>query len=83
MFLIRRKRQMDCMPVAICFMSNTPTAFMIKQRIFSLSNYMLKSYNFRILNLILRGAGRFLSDHSSLSGLKFLRVGIFKHGGNL
>ena len=74
---------MDCMSVAICFMSNTPKAFMIKQRIFSLSNYMLKSYNSGILNLIRSGAGRFLSDQSSLSDLKFLRVGIFKHGGNL
>ena len=74
---------MDCMTVAICFMSNTPTAFMIKQRVFSLSNYMLKSYNFGILNLIRSGAGRFLSDYSSLTCPKYLRVGIFKQGGDL
>ena len=82
-FLIKRIRRKNYTPVAMYFMSNTPTAFMIKQTISLLSNYMLMSCYLGIVNLIHRGVGKFLSDYSSLSDLKFLRVRIFKQGGSL
>ena len=82
-FLIRNEQLKDYRPLAMCIMSNTQTAFIIKQTVNYLSKYMLMSYYFGIVNLILRGAYKFFTDYSSIPDLEFLRVGIFNQGGNL